>query len=199
MPMIREVIVTTVGASGEAHLAPLGIIAEGANWVLAPFHPSTTLENLRRTPFAVANLTDDVRVFAGCLTGRRDWPLAPSEVVAVPRLAASLAHQELAVIATREDPVRPRFVCNVVHHAHHAPFEGFNRAQAAVIEGAVLVSRLHLLPRVEVETELRRLEIVVSKTSGDNEMEAWSWLVEKAARFFAAEPEEAAPERHPGH
>ena len=61
---------------------------------------------------------------------------------------------------------RPRFVCRVAHHASHAPFRGFNRAQAAVIEGAVLVSRLHMLPRAEVEAELARLEIIVGKTAG---------------------------------
>ena len=69
MPLIREAIVTTVNAQGEPHLAPLGLIAEGEQWILAPFHPSTTLDNLRQAPFAVANFTDDVRVFAGCLTG----------------------------------------------------------------------------------------------------------------------------------
>ena len=196
--MIRETIVTTVGAHGEPHIAPLGLIAEGAHWVLAPFHPSTTLGNLRRTPFAVANLTDDVRIFAGCLTGRRDWPLAPSAVVAVPRLQASLAHLELEVIETREDATRPRFVCRVVHRALHAPFEGFNRAQAAVIEGAVLISRLRILPRSEIETELNRLAIVVGKTAGESETEAWGWLVEEAARFFAARIAEAPDERHPG-
>ena len=102
MPLIREAIVTTVNAQGEPHLAPLGLIAEGDAWILAPFHPSTTLDNLRQAPFAVANLTDDVRVFAGCLTGRRDWPLAPAEVVAAPRLAATLAHLELVVVEVRE-------------------------------------------------------------------------------------------------
>jgi hypothetical protein len=196
--MIRETIVTTVGAHGEPHIAPLGLIAEGAHWVIAPFHPSTTLENLRRTPFAVANHTDDVRIFAGCLTGRRDWPLAPSDVVVVPRLRASLAHLELEVIETREDVSRPRFVCRVVHRALHAPFEGFNRAQAAVIEGAVLISRLRILPRREIETELNRLAIVVSKTAGENETEAWGWLVDEAARFFAAGAAEAPDGHHPG-
>ena len=79
MPLIREAIVTTVNALGEPHLAPLGLIAEGDGWILAPFHPSTTLDNLRQAPFAVANFTDDVRIFAGCLTGRRDWPLDPRQ------------------------------------------------------------------------------------------------------------------------
>ena len=92
MPLIREAVVTTVNALGEPHIAPLGLIAEGEQWILAPFHPSTTLDNLRQAPFAVANFTDDVRVFAGCLTGRRDWPLTPATLVAAPRLAATFPH-----------------------------------------------------------------------------------------------------------
>ena len=152
----------------------------------APFHPSTTLDNLRQAPFAVANFTDDVRVFAGCLTGRRDWPLTPATLVAAPRLATTLSHLELVVVEVREHELRPRFVCRVAHHASHAPFQGFNRAQAAVIEGAVLVSRLHLLPRAEVEAELARLEIIVGKTAGAPEAEAWGWLRDKAAQVFAA-------------
>ena len=185
MPMIREFIVITVNALGEPHLAPLGLIAEGEAWILAPFHPSTTLDNLRQAPFAVANFTDDVRVFAGCLTGRRDWPLAPATIVAAPRLAATLSHLELIVVEVREHDLRPRFVCRVAHRASHSPFQGFNRAQAAVIEGAVLVSRLHMLPRAEVEVEFARLDITVGKTAGPAEAEAWSWLKDKVAQAYA--------------
>jgi hypothetical protein len=199
MALIREAIVTTVNARGEAHLAPLGLIAEGERWILAPFHPSTTLENLRQAPFAVANLTDDVRVFAGCLTGRRDWPVVPASVVAAPRLAATLAHLELVVVEVRESETRPRFVCRVAHRASHAAFEGFNRAQAAVIEAAVLVSRLHLLPRAEVEAELGRLEIIVGKTAGAAEAEAWSWLKDRTAQVFGAGEAEVGLARHSGH
>jgi uncharacterized protein len=199
MPLIREAIVTTVNGLGEAHLAPLGLISEGERWILAPFHPSTTLENLREAPFAVANLTDDVRVFAGCLTGRRDWPLTPASVVAAPRLAATLAHLELVVVEVREHELRPRFVCRVAHRASHAPFQGFNRAQAAVIEGAILVSRLHLSSRAEVEAELARLDIIVGKTAGAAETEAWSWLKDRAAQVFAAGTMEAGLAGHPGH
>jgi uncharacterized protein len=199
MPMIRESIVVTVNALGEPHLAPLGLIAEGEAWILAPFHPSTTLDNLRQAPFAVANFTDDVRVFAGCLTGRRDWPLTPATLVAAPRLTTTLAHLELVVIEVREHELRPRFVCRVAHSASHAPFEGFNRAQAAVIESAVLVSRLHLLPRAEVEVELTRLEIIVGKTAGPAEAEAWSWLKDKAAQVLGVGNSGTGLAGHPGH
>src|SRR5262244_2099302 len=136
MPMIRETIVTTADGGGRVHIAPLGVIADADGWVLAPFRPSTTLDNLRAVPFAVANHTDDVRIFAGCLTGRSAWPTVPSDYVAVPRLAHTLAHVELKVASVTEDAQRPRFHCAVVHHAAHAPFEGFNRAQAAVVEAA---------------------------------------------------------------
>jgi hypothetical protein len=53
--MIRETIVTTTNAAGTAHIAPLGIIADGESSVIAPFRPSTTLDNLRAVPFAAAN------------------------------------------------------------------------------------------------------------------------------------------------
>ena len=75
MPRIVETIVTTANAKGEVHIAPLGLIEDGARWIIAPFKPSKTLDNLRENPFAAASHTDDVRVFAGCVTRRKTWPL----------------------------------------------------------------------------------------------------------------------------
>ena len=97
-----------------------------------------------------------------------------------------MSHLELVVVEVREHELRPRFVCRVAHQASHAPFQGFNRAQAAVIEGAVLVSRLHLLPRAKVEAELARLDITVGKTAGPDEADSLDWLKDKAAQVFAA-------------
>ena len=108
MPMIRETIVTTVDRAGAVHIAPLGLIADGDDWIIAPFRPSRTLDNLREVPHAVASHVDDVRIFAGCLTGRRDWPTVAT-AGPVPRLAAALSHWELAVEDVAEDEQRPRF------------------------------------------------------------------------------------------
>jgi hypothetical protein len=184
MPMIRETIVTTMNAAGAVHITPFGIISDGDGWIIAPFHPSVTIDNLRVVPFAVASYTDDVRIFAGCLTGRRNWPTVPSIEVPVPRLAVALAHAELAVTGITEDAQRPRFHCRVVHRASHAPFEGFNRAQAAVVEAAILVSRLDMLPREKIEQEMAYLANAVGKTAGPSEQQAWDWLVERVrARY----------------
>ena len=81
-----------------------------------------------------------------------------------------------------EDAQRPRFRCRAVHEAAHAPFLGFNRAQAAVVEAAILVSRLHMLPRREGRAaSWRYLQIAIDKTAGAAEREAWGWLMEAVA------------------
>ena len=187
MPLIVETIVTTKTTTGEVHIAPLGLIAEGANWVLAPFRPSRTLDNLREVPFAVASHTDDVRVFAGCLTGRKSWPTRPAAEIDGAVLDNAVSHWELAVERVTEDDLRPRFSCRVVHAASHRPWGGFNRAQAAVLECAVLVSRLKMLPADKVEAELKYLDIAISKTAGEREQEAWGWLMERIAAWRAGE------------
>lgn len=187
MVMIRETIVTTCAPDGAVHIAPFGLIQEGANWVIAPFKPSTTLENLRANPYAVANYTDDVRVFAGCLTGRRDWPTRPASKVPGAVLAQALAHAELEVGRVAEDALRPRFSCRIVHQEMRRPYVGFNRAQGAVIEAAILVSRLHMLPWDKIEREMDYLGIAIEKTAGPREREAWDWLIARIEAHKAAQ------------
>lgn len=187
MPYIRETIITTVDKSGNVHIAPIGIIAEQDGWVIAPFRPSVTLDNLADIPFAVANYTDDVRIFAGCLTGRRDWPTVPVDGFHVPRIAAALAHSVLAVESISDDSERPRHFCRVVQEEIHAPFTGFNRARAAVLELAILVSRLHILPHEKIDAEIAYLSIAIDKTAGPDEKEAWGWLMQKVSEHFAGD------------
>lgn len=185
MPEIRETIVTTMNAAGTVQVAPLGLIADGGQWIIAPFRPSVTLDNLGQVPFACASHTDDVRVFAGCLTGRRDWPLVPVEGFPVPRLATALSHWELEVVERIEDEVRPRFRCRIARASAHAPFPGYTRAKFAVIEAAILSSRLHMLPREKVEAELAYLRIAIAKTASPEDEEAWSWLMQKIEGYYA--------------
>ncbi len=186
MPKIVETIITTTSSEGEIHIAPLGLIAEGAGWVIAPFKPSRTLDNLRANPFAVASHIDDVRVFAGCITGRRDWPTVPAKSFEGAALKDAVAHWELQVESVTDDEVRPRFLTRTVHTQTHKPWGGYNRAQAAVIECAVLVSRLNMLPPEKIDAELEYLKIAISKTAGPIENEAWGWLMEKIDAWRAA-------------
>jgi hypothetical protein len=175
---IFETVVTTVAADGRPHVAPMGVRYDAGHVVLMPFKPSTTLDNILATGHAVLNVVVDTRVFAGCVTGRRDWPTVPAGQIPGVRLAAALGHVELRLDERVDDSQRPVLRMARVHEASHGRFVGFNRAQAAVIEGAVLVSRLRMLPQEKIDTEMAYLQIAIDKTAGAAEHEAWGWLRE---------------------
>jgi hypothetical protein len=60
---------------------------------------------------------------------------------------------------------------------------GLNRAKAAVLEAAVLVSRLHMLPDEKIDNEIKYLQIAIDKTAGEHEVEAWGWLMNRIKTF----------------
>jgi uncharacterized protein len=182
--MIFETIITTINVAGEPHNAPFGIRYEGDFVVISPYKPSSTLENILATKVAVMNLTDDVRVFAASLTKRKFGELLQANRIRGFRLADCLVHVELELVDVRDDAIRPQLIMKKIAEVNHKPFQGFNRAQAAVIELAVLVSRLNMLPREKIQTELIYLQIAIDKTAGEREIQAWVWLIEAIENFY---------------
>jgi len=183
MPFIRESIITTLHEDGQTHITPMGAHETPDGLMLAPFKPSATLNNLLRTGTATINYTDDVRIFAGCITGRRDWPTVPTEVIKGVRLENCLTHNEVRVKTHQQNDIRPKFYCETVFEQTHQPFHGYNRAQSAVIELAILASRLHMLPEEKIQHEIEYLTIGFDKTAGDREHQAWEWLMQKITDF----------------
>lgn len=180
--VIYETVVTSVSPAGVPHVAPMGVRYRDGDVILMPFKPSTTHDNIVAGGHAVLNIVVDTRIFAGCVTGRRDWPVVAAERIPGVRLQAALSHVELRLAERSDDAQRPRLRMARVHEVQHAPFVGFNRAQAAVLEGAVLVSRLHMLPAAKIDSEMAYLQIAIAKTAGPEEHEAWGWLDEAVAR-----------------
>jgi hypothetical protein len=191
MPFIRESIITTLHEDGSAHIAPMGVHETDRGLMLAPFKPSATLNNLIREGTATINYPDDVRIFAGCLTGRRDWPTFPTDVIAGIRLHDCLSHTEIKVHTHEDHEQRPKFSCDVVHEQMHKPYHGYNRAQFAVIELAILASRLNMLTEDKIDNEIEYLRIGLDKTAGERELQAWDWLMEKVTRFRNEQTEKA--------
>ena len=181
--MIFETIVISTDALNQPHIAPFGVRFEDDLVLIAPYRPSTTLNNLLARKTATLNLTDDVRVFASAVTNRRDTELMPANAISGYRLANTLTHQELSLVKVIDDTIRPALYFKVLSTHNHAPFKGFNRAQAAVIELCVLVSRLNRLPIEKIEAELTYLQIAIDKTAGKRELEAWEWLVQYIAAY----------------
>lgn len=142
---IHEVIVITLDENGKPHLAPMGISEVNGHFQVKPFKPSSTYDNLMRHGQCSINFVDDVRIFAGALTGHRDWPTTPCQQIEGEYLSAALSHIELEIVRLEDTDPRACFHGAVICDINHKPFRGFNRAQSAVIEAAILVSRLNML------------------------------------------------------
>lgn len=183
---IHESILITRNADASPHIAPMGLRERDGLWLIAPFVPSRTLDNLLRDRVASINFTDDVRVYAGCLGGRPHWPLCECERIDGLRLRDALSHREVRLVRVGGGPDRPSLYCEALYEANHQPFRGFNRAQAAVLELAILVSRLDRLPAAKVRAEVEYLSIAVEKTAGEQELEAWNWLMQRVRQHAEA-------------
>lgn len=176
--MIIEAIVTTVAEDGAVNCAPMGVEWGETAIVLKPFLETTTYRNVVATGAAVVNLIDDVRVFARTAIGNAQYPTFPATSVSGVVLDDCCSWRELKVRAIDSTPPRSRIDMDVVHRGTRREFIGFNRARHAVLEAAIYATRLHLLPRPFVESELARLQVIVDKTAGPAELEAMALLTE---------------------
>jgi hypothetical protein len=89
-----------------------------------------------------------------------------------------VARREVEVRSIDRTPPRSRIETAVVHRGFRREFIGFNRARHAVLETAIYATRLHLLSREFVASELQRLQVIVDKTAGPHEIEAMNLLRE---------------------
>ena len=178
--MIIETIVTTLDADGVVNIAPMGVEWTGGDEppVLKPFLETSTYRNVMATRAAVVNLVDDVRVFARAAISNPSYPVVPASVVHGVVLDAACSWRELRVRSIDSTPPRSRIETEIVHHGFRREFIGFNRARHAVLETAIYATRLHMLARDFLESELARLQVIVDKTAGPAEHEAMALLAE---------------------
>jgi hypothetical protein len=146
--------------------------------VLKPFLETATYRNVTATRSAVINLVDDVRIFARAAISNPVYATVPAVVVPGVVLADCCSWREIAVAAIDSTPPRSRIDTTVVHRGANRDFIGFNRAAHAVLETAIYATRVHMLPRDFLESELQRLQVIVDKTAGPREFEAMALLAE---------------------
>jgi uncharacterized protein len=174
--MIIESILTTMDSDGAVNFAPMGVEWGEERIVIKPFLETATYRNVRATGVAVVNITDDVFLFAQAAISSPQYPSFPAVVVRGVVLDAACSWRELEVRSVDSTPPRSRIETAVVHHGTRREFLGFNRARNAVLEAAILATRLHLIARSEIDAELVRLQTIVDKTAGPREREAMALL-----------------------
>jgi beta-RFAP synthase len=178
--MILEGIVTTLGPDGAVNIAPMGPTVDAAmeRFLLRPFPTSQTYRNLLHHGEGVLHVTDNVLLLAKAAVGPVEPPprLLPAQRVRGSVLADACHYYEFRVAAIDDKAERVRIEADVVHTGRLRDFFGFNRAKHAVVEAAILATRTHLLPLGEIEAEFRKLAVLVEKTGGPDEIEAFALL-----------------------
>ncbi|MCA9263800.1 MAG: DUF447 family protein [Planctomycetales bacterium] len=179
--MILEGLVTTLDSHGNVNISPMGPRFDDGwdRFVLRPYQTSRTYRNLRRHGEGVFHITDDVDMLARAAVGQLVLPslVHPTEVQGAV-IASACRWYEFRVESLDDQDERTTIVCRVVHSGRIRDFIGFNRAKHAVVEAAILATRLDHLPHNEIQSDLERLAIIVSKTAGDQERRAFRFLRE---------------------
>jgi len=180
--LIVEGLLSTVNVDGSAHFSPMGPIVDHRLerlW-LRPFQTSRAYQNLKRTGQGVFHITDDVELLARAAIGRLDRlpPTTAANAVTGAMLTNACRWYALEVESIDDASDRANIVGRVVDQGVQREFFGFNRAKHAVIEAAILATRLHLVPPDEVNAEFDRLAAPVAKTGGAAERRAFDLLRE---------------------
>lgn len=191
--MILEGLVTTLGPSGVVNVAPMGPrlpppyrLEVGGHVELRPFKTSRTFANLQAHPEAVLHVTDDVLLIARAAIGDvADAATFAASALRGAVLADACRAYELKVEVAEQPAERATFRASVVHVHRLRDFFGLNRALFAVVEAAILATRVHLLPAASIEAECARLAVLVEKTGGPREAEALALLRDHIARQAA--------------
>jgi len=187
---ILEGVVTTLNDDRTVNVSPMGPIVDEQmqQFVLRPFRSSTTYKNLKRDGHAVFHVTDDVELIAQAAVGQ---PQPTPKLIATPsidgmRLADACRWYALEVVSIEDQGPRTRVVARTLEQGRNRDFFGFNRAKHAVLEAAILATRVQLLPADQIAADLDRLAPLVEKTGGPPERRAFDFLRNYINRLAAS-------------
>jgi hypothetical protein len=175
--MIVEGILTSLDEQGVLNVAPMGPIVEGdfQRLLLRPFQPSRSYLNLVATRRGIFHVVDEVELIARIVTGTLNSLPETDPATAIDgRILKNCCRWfELEIESIDSSSARSEMTARVVHRGERRPFLGLNRARHAVIEAAILSTRLHLIPHSQIVNALEFLEPAVEKTGDVAEHEAF--------------------------
>ncbi|ADB17300.1 protein of unknown function DUF447 [Pirellula staleyi DSM 6068] len=198
--MVLEGLLTTIAPDSRPHLAAMGPVVDRActSFVLKPFETSQTYQHLRARGVAVFHVTDDVLLIARVLASELASLPAHRQAEGIEGVILEQCCRWYALRVREWEGSSPRWIarCEVVDQGEERPFWGFNRAMHAVIEAAILASRVGILPSAEILDQLQRLRPLVDKTGGERERDAFAILGRVVLAKLCSEPATNETEHH---
>jgi uncharacterized protein len=190
--LVIEGIVTTIGADGQVNIAPMGpkVDRQFRRLTLRPFKTSQTYKNLVHHPEGVFHVVDDVLLLAQAAVGQIEPVpiMLMSDHVNGHILRDACRYYAFKVDQMDDSQDRAEIDVRIVWDGRMRDHFGFNRAMYAVVEASILATRVHMLPRRQIEDDLERLRPLVEKTGGHREQKAFSFL----KNYIAQQPDRPA-------
>lgn len=176
--MILEGIVTTLGENGRVNVSPMGPIASPdlRTLTLRPFKSSQTYQNLKTHGEGVFHVIDDAEMLARAAVSDITPEMRRASAVNGWIIQGACRALELRVRSLDESTERASILVDVVRIETLRESFGFNRAKHAVVEAAILATRVHFLPREQILSKFDELAVLVQKTGGAAEERGFALL-----------------------
>jgi hypothetical protein len=170
--MIVETIFSTLDETGRPNFAPMGVVWGGEFVTVRPYRNTHTCRNLLSSGYGVANLTDDALAYVRC--GLYDEILPHFQAKTIPGIVfrETCSWREMELVSRGGSRERAELRCRVLHKGRQKDFLGFCRAGNAVIEAAILATRLDLYDRRMVLERLACYMNIVERTGDQSEKRA---------------------------
>ncbi len=183
--MIVETIFSTLDKEEKPNFAPMGLVWGEDVITVLPFRNTRTYQNLAATGYGIANLSDDVLAYVRCGLYKKVLPSFPAKVVPGAVFESTCSWREMEVVSKSGSDDRAELKCRVLHKGWQKDFLGFCRAGNAVIEAAILATRLAIYDRRIVDEKLMYYMKIVEKTGDFKEKQAFR-LVQDYVRQWEA-------------
>jgi len=171
--MIVETIFSTLDDAGQPDFAPMGVVWGSEFLTVRPYRSTQTCRNLLANGYGVANLTDDVLAFVRCGLYQEVLPHFPAKVAPGVVFQGTCSWREIEVISRGGSEDRAELLCRILYTGRQKDFLGFCRAGSAVIEAAILATRLAYRDRKTIAANLGHYGEIVDKTGDETEKQAF--------------------------
>ena len=175
--MITETIVSTISEHGQVNFAPMGVVLEEDRIIIRPYKEGTTYRNLLATRQGVVHITDNVLIFAESAVSSPQFESFPAECIRGFVLKDTCYYYEFVVSEVDCSGERARFTTQIVKRGRIRDFIGFNRAKNAIIEAAILATRIRFIGVEKILEKFEEFAIIVKKTGGLQEEQAMQYLM----------------------
>jgi hypothetical protein len=174
--MIVETIFSTLDQNGKPNFAPMGLVWGDKFVIVRPYRDTQTCRNLFSGRYGVANVCDDILAYVQCALYDAILPHFPAQAGSGVIFSNACFWREVEAVSFGGTTERAEVRCQVIAEGQKRQFLGFRRASNAVIEAAIVATRLNIYNHGTLTEKMAQYEDIVKKTGDDADRQAFQMV-----------------------